>query len=186
MGETLRDLPDGVELRALTPHADGRGVFLEMYREEWAIGGDLIQWNAVHSAPNVLRGVHVHANHVDYLIPVAGKLVLGLYDLRSQSPTSGRSVMLEIDGAKPKAVSIPIGVCHGFYFPVPSVHVYAVSSYWDGSDEFGCRYDDPGLRLNWPSVDPVLSEKDRDACPLEEMRGRFLAHWNAHNPGNPL
>ncbi|WP_321342420.1 dTDP-4-dehydrorhamnose 3,5-epimerase family protein [Breoghania sp.] len=186
MLETRRDLPDGVELRALTPHADSRGVFLEMFRQEWGVGGDLIQWNAVHSAPNVLRGVHVHANHVDYLIPIAGTLLLGLHDMRTQSPTGGRSVMLEIEGGSPQAVSIPIGVCHGFYFPVPSVHVYAVSSYWDGSDEFGCRYDDPDLGLNWPTSAPVLSDKDRKACSFAEMRQAFQEHWRTHNPNKPL
>ncbi len=107
MLETKRDLPDGVELRALTPHADSRGVFLEMFRQEWGVGGDLIQWNAVHSAPNVLRGVHVHANHVDYLIPIAGTLLLGLHDMRTQSPTGGRSVMLEIEGGSRRRSPFP-------------------------------------------------------------------------------
>jgi dTDP-4-dehydrorhamnose 3,5-epimerase len=167
VGESV-PLP-GVQIRALTPHADERGVFTELFRDEWQTGCAAVQWNAVHSRANVLRGVHVHASHDDYLVVLSGVLVLGLHDIRPDSPGAGQSHMLELDAATPRAITIPAGVCHGFYFPVPSLHVYAVSSYWDSRDEMGCRFDCAELGLTWPTGTPHLSRRDDGAGSYHQM-----------------
>lgn len=159
----------------LTPHADERGGFVEVFREEWSTGPVPRQWNAVRSNPGVLRGVHVHAHHHDYLTVVSGTLVLGLHDLRPDSPSHGLAGFLTLSEATPAAVAIPPGVCHGFWFPEPSVHVYGVSEYWDVRDELGCRFDDPALGLDWPVEQPLLSPRDRGAGSLETMRADYLA-----------
>ena len=44
------------------------------------------QWAATLSQANVLRGVHVHHRHHDYLVLLRGDSV-GLYDARPKSPT---------------------------------------------------------------------------------------------------
>lgn len=167
-------LPQGVVLSALTPHADDRGVFTEIYREEWGLGCAAIQWNAVRNEPDVLRGVHVHRNHDDYLVPVAGKLVIGLHDVRPDSPTSGLSAMVTIDSAAPHGIVVPTGVAHGFYSPDGGMHIYAVSHYWNMADEMGCRYDCPELGLDWPTTTPKLSDRDRDAGTYAAM----VAEWS--------
>jgi dTDP-4-dehydrorhamnose 3,5-epimerase len=167
------ELPAGVRIQSLTPHADSRGVFMELFRSEWATEIAPIQWNAVRSEANVMRGVHVHTRHADYLTVVAGTMLLGLYDLRRDSPTSGMSAMITLGDDSPDAVTIPPGVCHGFYFPVPAVTIYAVSHYWDETDELGCRFDDPQLGLSWPMATPILSDRDRDAGSVDEMRATF-------------
>lgn len=159
----------------LTPHVDERGSFVELFREEWRTGPPPRQWNAVRSDAGVLRGVHVHAHHHDYLTVVSGTLVLGLYDLRPDSPSHGVSGFLTLSEAVPAAVAIPPGVCHGFWFPEPSVHVYGVSEYWDVQDELGCRFDDPALGLDWPTGNPLLSARDREAGSLAVMRADYLA-----------
>ncbi len=153
-------LPDGVRLRPLVPHADDRGVFTELHRLEWDTGVEPVQWNAVRSEPGVLRGVHVHPRHDDYLVLLSGRATIGLADLREGSPTSGTAVCVEMDGEAPAGLSIPWGVAHGFLFHEPSVHVYAVTHYWDLADELGCRWDDPDLGIPWPACDPLLSPRD--------------------------
>ncbi len=65
-------LPEGVVLTALTPHADDRGVFTELFRECWPTAIRPIQWNVVSSKAGVLRGVHVHVRHDDYLTVASG------------------------------------------------------------------------------------------------------------------
>ncbi|PTW62117.1 dTDP-4-dehydrorhamnose 3,5-epimerase [Breoghania corrubedonensis] len=178
-------MPAGVSLRRLRPHEDGRGVFAEIFRGEWDVGCHPVQWNVVHSRPNVLRGVHVHAMHIDYLMPVSGILLLGLHDLRESSATAGQSTLIEIEGARPQAVTIPPGVCHGFYYPVETTHIYAMSEYWDPDEEIGCRFDCPQLRLDWPARDPILSERDAAAGTYEEMRTAFRKRWDELYPGVP-
>jgi len=60
-------------------------------------------------------------------------------------------------------------VAHGFYFPEAACLVYSVSHYFDGADEFGCRWDDPDLAVAWPCQDPLLSPRDRTAGSYDEM-----------------
>jgi dTDP-4-dehydrorhamnose 3,5-epimerase len=170
-----QQLPAGVQVQPLRPHADARGVFTELFRAEWPTGISPVQWNAVHSEAGVLRGVHVHTRHSDYLTVVTGTMLLGLYDLRRDSPTSGVSAMLTLGEGSHHGVTLPPGVCHGFYFPVPAMTIYAVSHYWDQADELGCRFDDPELGLSWPTATPLLSDRDRVAGSVAEMRAAFEA-----------
>ncbi len=137
-----------VAVRELTSHVDGRGCFTEIYRESWKSHPPYVQWNCVQSDACVLRGVHVHAVHHDYLFAASGTLVLGLHDIRPESATYAGSDMIVIEAGQPLVIAIPPSVRHGFYFPVPTIHVYAVSSYWNTDDELGCRFDCQELALD--------------------------------------
>lgn len=162
-------LPDGVRLVQLTPHADERGVFTEVFRASWDLEVAPAQWNVVSSRPNVLRGVHAHWRHTDYLLLASGRATIGLHDLREDSPTVGAGAAVELSGGPEAALVIPPGVAHGFYFHEPSIHVYAVSHEWDPADELGCRWDDPGLGIAWPCRDPQLSVRDQALGTLSEL-----------------
>ena len=109
-----------------------------------------MQWNAVWSEAGVLRGVHVHVRHDDYLTVPVGRASVGLRDLRRGSPTEGLTALVELGREQPGALVIPHGVAHGFYFHEPSLHVYAVSEYWDPADELACNWADPELGIEWP------------------------------------
>lgn len=162
-------LPAGTLLRPLEPHLDERGSFTELYRAEWGTGVRPIQWNAVRSEAGVLRGVHVHPRHDDYLTVPVGRADVGLRDLRRGSPTEGLSALVQLGGERPAALVIPHGVAHGFYFHEPSLHVYAVSEYWDPTDELGCRWDDPELEIPWPVPSARVSERDAASQPLRAL-----------------
>ena len=127
-------LPAGVRFLPLKTFPDDRGTFTEAFRDDWQIEPRPVQWNVVNSVANVLRGVHVHMKHVDVLTVVAGELILGLCDLRRASPTRGQSVLLRVQSNDMKLAVIPVGVAHGFYFPVPACHLYGVSTTFDGSE----------------------------------------------------
>ena len=64
---------------------------------------------------------------------------------------------------------IPPGVAHGFYFPEGGAHLYAVDKYFDGSDEYGCMFNDPALELSWPHATPLLSERDQRLPSLADL-----------------
>lgn len=162
-------LPAGTILRPLEPHVDERGRFTELYRVEWETGVAPIQWNAVRSEAGVLRGVHVHLRHDDYLTVPVGRASVGLRDLRRGSPTEGRSALVEVGDDRPASLVIPHGVAHGFYFHEPSLHVYAVTEYWDPSDELACRWDDPELEIPWPVRSARVSDRDAAAQPLRAL-----------------
>lgn len=165
-----RGLPHGVVWRELKTHADQRGDLTELFRAEWQSGPAPVQWNFVRSKANVLRGVHVHPRHDDYLIVLQNRMILGLKDLRRDSPTHDLESLVELTGERLSVIHIPHGVAHGFYFPSDARYIYAVSSYWDLSDELRCRWDDPELGLNWPADSPILSDADEGAGTLSAMR----------------
>ena len=149
----------GVELRALQTHGDERGSVTELFRQGWA-DGSYVQWNYVRSAEGVLRGVHGHFRHADYLAILEGTAFIGLKDLRQDSPALGNTALIEMTGEKLQTLTIPAGVAHGFYFARPSTLVYAVTHYWDTADELGCRWDDPELGIPWPVQSVRLSRRD--------------------------
>ena len=100
-------------------------------------------------------------------------MILGLHDIRPDSASHARSETIVIKAEQPLGVAIPPGVCHGFYFPVPSLLVYAVSEYWNIKDELGCRFDCPELALDWPDRAPLLSGRDTNAGDYAQMCREF-------------
>lgn len=177
-------IPDGVIVTPLHIHADERGAFTEIFRESWNTATAPVQWNAVHSVPNALRGFHLHIRHSDYLVVLSGRILLALRDIRPLSRTRGLSAVLDLKGSHPSGITIPPGVGHAFYFPEPSVHAYAVSEYWSLDDELGCRWDDPGLKLAWTIESPILSPRDANAGSLHEMVELYLASTSPDRPSS--
>jgi dTDP-4-dehydrorhamnose 3,5-epimerase len=58
----------GVERIRLESYADAGGVSTQVFRREWQLGIHPVQWNAVQSQADVLRGVHVHVVHEDSIV----------------------------------------------------------------------------------------------------------------------
>lgn len=162
-------LPFGVVSKEFITHKDARGTFTEVFREEWQSGISPVQWNIVKSKAGVMRGVHAHICHDDYLILLEGHALIGLQDLRKGSPTEGLAVIVEMDGSKLSHLLIPHGVAHGFYFRTSSMHLYAVSEYWNPNDELRCHWTDPELRIPWPFLSAQLSEHDENAPSFREL-----------------
>ncbi len=172
-------LPAGVAVRPLTSHVDDRGAFTEIFREEWDLGVGLVQWNAVRTAPGVLRGVHVHVLHADLLTVPMGHATIALRDLRTHSPTSGLATTVDLRGDAMGAIVIPPGVAHGFLFHEPSLHVYAVTHYWSHDDELGCHWADPGLEIRWPFEPAAISDRDALLPGLDELLEQLAPHQEA-------
>lgn len=166
-------LPDGVRITPLVSHEDKRGDFTELHRLEWGTRVAPVQWNAAHSVARVLRGVHVHPRHDDFLVVFDGLATIGLADLREESPTFGTTTCVSVGRENRAGITIPHGVAHGFLFHTPSLHIYAVSHYWDPADELGCRWDDPELGIEWPDAEPLVSSRDAALPPFAELRANL-------------
>jgi dTDP-4-dehydrorhamnose 3,5-epimerase len=159
----------GVLLYPLTSHADLRGSFTEDYRRNWIPGGDeMVQGNVSLSRAGVLRGLHFHREQSDWWTYYTGVATVGLFDLRSGSPTEGVGTAIRIDTTKMfKSLFIPPGVAHGFWAETDLILHYMVDRYHTGADEFGVAWDEPGLGIGWPGTEPILSDRDRSNPSLE-------------------
>ncbi|MEQ8842556.1 MAG: dTDP-4-dehydrorhamnose 3,5-epimerase family protein [Acidimicrobiales bacterium] len=169
-----------VQQRRTTAHRDARGQFTEIWRDEWHDHDDRPrQWTLCTSRSRTLRGMHVHRRRVDQLVVVSGTLHLALHDIRPDSPTAGSSDFRPL-GPEDGSIRIPPGVVHGFWFDDAASYLLGFSREWDGSDEWRCRFDDPGLGIDWPDERPLLSDEDAAAGSLEQLMhdfatDRFLA-----------
>lgn len=172
-------LPEGVGLRALAVRRGRAGTAIDLLDLDRANVVAPVQWNFVVSLADTLRGVHVHPRHSDYLCVLDGTMLLGLHDMRPDSATYRRSSFLTLCGDEPRAVTIPPGVAHGFYFPLVTEYAYAVDRYWDPADELGCMWDDPDLDLAWPAAAPLLSPRDREAMSYSDLKLALAAQLTA-------
>ena len=168
----MSELPRDVEILPLVKHLDARGWLSEVFRKD-RVDHDPCQWNVTASEPNVLRGMHVHVRHRDYLVVLQGRMSIGLFDIRPESPTYRHAAMVTLAGERLSALRVPVGVMHGFYSHEPTIYLYGVDAYYDATDELGCHWADPRLSLAWPCTDPVLCERDARAGTLDDVEAQY-------------
>ena len=152
--------------------ADARGYFMETWREadfNAHIGHDVhfVQDNQSFSSRGVLRGLHYQQGEFSQakLVRVlAGTVVDVAVDLRKDSPTFGKHVMVELSAENKTQLFIPRGFAHGFQvISEQALFTYKVDNIYAPQAERSIRYNDPTLNIAWPITDESLvqlSEKD--------------------------
>jgi len=152
------------------PNPDERGCLYEIYRAEWPGASPAVQWNACISKAGSVRGVHVHVDYEEYYTLLVGRGVLGLHDIRRESPTFGRGLTIDWRADDRCAVVIPRGVAHVLWFVEDAVLAFGLSSYWRAElDVVGCRWDDPALGFEIPDGAKFLSQRGTESGSYREM-----------------
>ena len=159
-------------------HGDERGSFLEWFRDaefSVAVGHRLTmrQANCSVSRRGSLRGVHfadVPPGQAKYVTCLRGSVLDVVVDVRTGSPTFGRSAVNRLDDRTRRAVYIAEGLGHGFLaLSDEAVVVYLASEPYAPDREQGVHPLDPALGIEWPrGIEPVLSPKDAAAPSLAE------------------
>lgn len=150
-------------------HRDQRGVFTEIFRQEWDTGIAPVQWSFSHSEPGTLRGVDVHVRHDEYFILVQGRASVGLRDLRRGSSTEGLAMLITLSGDRLAGLTVPRGVAHGLFFHEACALIHSSSQHWDPSDYLACHWTDPALGIPWPVSTAEVSPRQAAAPPLSEL-----------------
>lgn len=155
---------------------DERGFFMEVWNQRHlneAVGREIrfVQDNHSKSGRGVLRGLHYQlaAPQGKLVRVVAGAAFDVAVDVRKGSPTVGGYVTAELSAENRAQLWIPEGFAHGFLVLTDFAEVlYKTTTYYDPSSERSIRWNDPELGIDWPVVDPVLSDRDQRAKPLAE------------------
>ena len=149
---------------------DERGCLFELYRQSWPGAIPTVQWNACISEAGVLRGVHVHVDYHEFYTMPRGRGVLGLSDIRRNSPTFGKSVQFEWADSDACGIVVPQGVAHVMLFEEPTVLAFGLSGYWKAEyDNVGCQFDAPELGFAWSTLAPRRSERDLNSGTYQSM-----------------
>ena len=166
---------DGPILLEPTVHGDERGFFVETARAnvlaELGITDTFVQHNHSRSAHGVLRGMHFQPGMAKLVRCARGRILDVLVDIRPDSPSFGRWEGFELSDENHHQLYCPDGFAHGFCVlsDVADV-VYLCSDYYDAARESGFSFDDPDVGIRWPELELTVSERDRQAPALAEIR----------------
>lgn len=161
---------EGLKLIKPRVYRDTRGYFLETFTpslyQELGLEGAFVQDNHSSSHQGCLRGMHYqsHPGQAKLVRAAIGKIYDVAVDIRPNSPTFGQWEAVILDGELHHQLFIPIGFAHGFCVLSEGAHVlYKVSSLYDPKTEEGFRWDDPTINIEWPIVQPIVSDRDQQA-----------------------
>jgi dTDP-4-dehydrorhamnose 3,5-epimerase len=176
MPRRLETKLDGVALIEPEVHGDSRGFLVETFRRDsWAeLGVDVefVQHNQSRSAARTLRGLHFQTEpgQAKLVRCPRGAIFDVAVDLRRDSPSFGQWEGQTLDDESHRQYFVPAGFAHGFAVLSDLADVsYLLSSTYDPATESGIAWDDPGVGVEWPLAEPLLSDRDRSAPTLAEV-----------------
>ena len=160
-------------------HGDARGFFLESARAnvlaELGVPDEFVQHNHSRSAHAVLRGMHFQPGMAKLVRCARGSILDVVVDIRPDSPAFGRWEGFELSDENHHQLYCPDGFAHGFCVLSDLADViYLCSAYYDPDRESGFRFDDPQVGIEWPQLEFVVSDRDRGAPLLAELREHLL------------
>ena len=169
---------DGVWIIQPKVFNDDRGYFFEAWKKEefeQHVGRvDFIQDNESKSSYGVLRGLHYQKgdfSQAKLVRVIKGRVVDVAVDIRRNSPTFGKHVMVELSDENKRQFFIPRGFAHGFLvLSDEAVFTYKVDNPYAPQSEASIRFDDHDLAIQWPidANDVLTSAKDLDALSLKD------------------
>lgn len=180
----------GVKVITPEPRRDERGWFLrvfdaELYRAAGIDHTRHVQENQSRSARGTIRGLHTrsHLSESKLIRCVHGSLFDVIVDLRPWSPTFLQWESFELDDVDHVQVYIPAGFAHGFQALADPTDIgYRVDAPYDPTLDVALAFDDPDLAIPWPLADPIVSDRDRAAPRLADLKPRLEEWYGAAAP----
>jgi len=162
---------------------DQRGYFFESYNEtefiKNGIPNHFVQDNQSMSTYGVIRGLHCQLgdkSQAKLVRVLKGKVLDVAVDARPDSPTFGQHVSVELSDENQRQLFIPRGFLHGFsVLSETAIFAYKCDNLYCKQAEFGIRYDDPEIGVDWlvPPQKVITSDKDRLANRLIDLKRRI-------------
>jgi dTDP-4-dehydrorhamnose 3,5-epimerase len=113
---------------------------------------------------NVLRGIHGDHKSWKLVSCVAGKIMQVVVDMRKESSTYLSHECFDLGSHNHQMILIPPGLGNAFFvkseFATYHYKLAYQGDYVDAEDQFTVAWDDPRINIDWPSNEPILSERD--------------------------
>ena len=162
----------GLEIIKTNIYKDHRGYFKEVFQNRLNKKNKFIFDCMSYSKKNILRGMHIQRkNPQAKLITVAhGEVFDVCVDLRKKSKTFGKFFSTKLSQHSDFSLLIPAGFAHGFLcLSKECILYYKCSEYRDQNSEASILWNDPMLKINWPTKKPILSTKDKNGILLQDF-----------------
>jgi dTDP-4-dehydrorhamnose 3,5-epimerase len=160
---------EGAYIIDLEKREDPRGFFARTFcANEFAAHGlreTMFQGNMSLSKPKfTLRGMHYQidgAEEAKLIRCTRGTILDVIIDIRPTSATYCQHIAVELSQENYRQLYVPEGFAHGFITLEENCEVsYLVSQFYSPGKERGIRWNDPLFGIEWPTLTPVVSEKD--------------------------
>jgi dTDP-4-dehydrorhamnose 3,5-epimerase len=165
----------GAYLIDIEKNEDERGFFARSWcRDEFEKHGlnpHLVQCNiSFNKKRGTLRGMHYQVApfaEAKLVRCTIGAIYDVVIDLRSDSPTFKQWFSVELTAQNRRALYVPEGFAHGFQTLVDDTEVfYQMSEFYHPEYARGIHWDDPTIGVEWPILNPIISQKDSKFDPL--------------------
>ncbi len=164
------DIPDVVIIEP-TVFGDERGYFVETFRQDklhefLGFSIHFLQDNESKSSYGVLRGLHYQlapAAQTILVRVIKGKVLDVAVDIRTDSPTFGEHVSVELSEQNKRQLLIPRGFAHGFVvLEDDTIFAYKVDNYYSPEHDRGIAFNDPAIGINWGVDKDALKLSPKD------------------------
>jgi dTDP-4-dehydrorhamnose 3,5-epimerase len=163
----------GAYVIEIDPLEDERGFFARTFdQKEFEARGlnpRVVQCNiSLNKKKGTLRGMHYQiAPHQESKLVscIRGAMYDVIIDLQQNSPTYCAWFAVELSSENYKILYVPKCFAHGFQtLEDNTVVFYQMSEFYHPECARGVRWDDPAFGIEWPLLNPIISEKDKN-CP---------------------
>lgn len=176
----------GVVLFESEPVADERGFFVrvlsaDVFGEAGIDHTRFVQENQSRSMRRTIRGLHLRADGEAKTVRCSrGEIFDVVVDVRPRSASFGRWERFVLDDRRHLQVYIPAGFAHGFQATSETADVcYRHDRFYEPGLDVAIAWDDADLAIPWPLEDPILSERDRSAPRLRDLKPQLEAWFDA-------
>jgi len=161
---------------------DKRGHFFESFNQQKfqeTIGEkvNFVQDNQSCSNKGVLRGMHFQKPPYaqgKLVRVIKGSVIDVAIDIRKNSPTYGKYIMEELNEKNHSMLFLPEGIAHGFItLEDHTIFTYKCTNYYNKDAEGSIIWNDANLNIQWPNINPVISEKDQIAKKFSSFASPF-------------
>jgi len=117
------------------------------------------------SKQNVLRGIHGDVKSWKLVTCVYGEIFQVIVDCRKDSPTYKHWEGFTINSENPQLILLPPNIGNSFFVNNElAIYHYKLAyegEYLDVNDQFSLKWNDPSIGIDWPTKNPILSDRDR-------------------------